>query len=257
MSRTRTSALTLVAAVAAVSTAVVGTVATATPTHATESSRAAESTLSIRVPHSRIEAGDTTRVLGSLHIRGPLDPAGRTVTLEARSAGATGFTPVGTDVAGPRGGVRLEVAPTVTTRYRWTYAGAEDARPSHSGVARVVIVEDQHGGHRLATSLSIRAAHRVVGPTAATSSAAGCGPTASGSGTASSTCSAAPRATRAGRWRARTSPTGLARCSSWCSRPCARRTGWRSRAPRCSTPRTAESSASVSGRSSPPRRRPT
>ena len=65
-------------------------------------------------------------------------------------------------MAGPHGGVGLEVAPTVTTRYRWHYAGAEDARPSRSGTARVVIVVDQQPGHKLPTSLSIRAAHRVV-----------------------------------------------------------------------------------------------
>ena len=157
MSRRHTSLLTLVVAAAAVSTAAVGTITA--PAHATQ---VAESTLSIRVPHPRIEAGDTTRVLGDLHVRGPLDPSGRTVTLEAKPQGATDFTPVGTTVSGPRGGVGLEVAPTVTTRYRWHYAGAEDARPSKSGIARVVIVADQHHGHKIHTSLSIRAAHRVV-----------------------------------------------------------------------------------------------
>ena len=68
MSRRRTSVLTLVVAAAAVSTAVVGTVTE--PSHADESARVAESTLSIRVPHSRIEAGATTKVRGGLHIRG-------------------------------------------------------------------------------------------------------------------------------------------------------------------------------------------
>ena len=157
MNRRHTSLLTLVVAAAAVSTAAVGTITA--PAHATQ---VAESTLSIRVPHPRIEANTTTRVLGSLHIRGPVDPSGRTVTLEARPQGAADFTPVGTTVSGPRGGLGLEVAPTVTTRYRWHYAGAEDARPSKSGVSRVVIVADQHHGHKLPTSLSIRAAHRVV-----------------------------------------------------------------------------------------------
>ena len=157
MNRRHTSLLTLVVAAAAVSTAAVGTITA--PAHATQ---VAESTLSIRVPHPRIEANTTTRVLGSLHIRGPLDPSGRTVTLEARPQGAADFTPVGTTVAGPRGGLGLEVAPTVTTRYRWHYAGADDARPSKSGVSRVVIVADQHHGHKLPTSLSIRAAHRIV-----------------------------------------------------------------------------------------------
>lgn len=162
MSSRRTSVMTLVVAAVAVSTAAVGTITG--PAHAAQvSDRVSESTISIRVPHSRIEAGDSTRVLGSLHVRGGVDSSGRTVTLEARPAGATGFTAVGSSLSGPRGGVSLEVAPTTTTRYRWTYAGAEDARPSRSGTARVVIVADQHHGPRLQTSLSIRAAHRVVG----------------------------------------------------------------------------------------------
>ena len=159
MSSRRTSVLRLVVAAAAVSTAAVGTITA--PAQATQ---AAESTLSIRVPHPRIEAGDTTRVLGDLHVRGLADQSGRTVTLEARPQGATDFTPVGTSVSGPRGGVSLEVTPAVTTRYRWSYAGAEDARPSRSGIARVVIVADQHHGPKIPTSLSIRAAHRIVGP---------------------------------------------------------------------------------------------
>lgn len=161
MSRRRTSAWALVAAVTAVSTALVGAVTA--PTTAASAPRAAESTLSIRVPHPRIEAGETTRILGGLHVRGPEDPSGRTVTLEAKPQGATDFTAVGTALAGPRGGLRFEVQPTTTTRYRWSYAGDEDTRPSRSGIARVVIVADQHGGRRLTTSLSIRAAHRVVG----------------------------------------------------------------------------------------------
>ncbi len=159
MSRKHSSLLTLVVAAAAVSTAAVGTITA--PAHATQ---VAESTLSIRVSHPRIEAGDTTRVRGALHVRGIADQSGRTVTLEAKPQGATDFTAIGTAVSGPHGGVGLEVAPAVTTRYRWHYAGAEDARPSKSGTARVVIVEDQHHGHKLATSLSIRAAHRVVQP---------------------------------------------------------------------------------------------
>ena len=159
MSTRRTSVLRLLVAVAAVSTAAVGTITA--PAHAT---RVPGSSLSIRVPHPRIEAGDSARVFGDLHVRGQQDQGGRTVTLEAKPAGATGFTAVGTSVSGPNGGVSLEVTPTVTTRYRWTYPGAEDARPSRSGIARVVIVVDQHHGHRIATSLSIRALHRLVDP---------------------------------------------------------------------------------------------
>ncbi len=163
MSSRRTSLMTLVVAAVAVSTAAVGTITG--PAHAAQvSPRVSESTISIRVPHARIEVGDSARVLGDLHVRGGADPSGRTVTLEARAAGAAGFAPVGTSVSGTRGGLSLEVAPTTTTRYRWSYAGAEDARPSRSGTARVVIVVDQQHGHKIPTSLSIRAAHRVAGP---------------------------------------------------------------------------------------------
>src|SRR4051794_629546 len=158
MSSRPKSVMTLVVAAVAVSTAAVGTIAA--PAHATQ---AHESTISIRVPHPRIEAGDSTRVLGDLHIRGPEDPSGQTVTLEARPQGATVFTPVGTTTSGPRGGLSMDVAPAVTTRYRWFFAGAEDARPGKSGIARVVIVADQHHSHRIPTSLSVRAAHRIVG----------------------------------------------------------------------------------------------
>src|SRR3954449_9898265 len=98
MSSRPKSVMTLVVAAVAVSTAAVGTIAA--PAHATQ---AHESTISIRVPHPRIEAGDSTRVLGDLHIRGPEDPSGQTVTLEARPQGATVFTPVGTTTSGPRG----------------------------------------------------------------------------------------------------------------------------------------------------------
>src|SRR4051794_13697416 len=158
MSSRPKSVMTLVVAAVAVSTAAVGTIAA--PAHATQ---AHESTISIRVPHPRIEAGDSTRVLGDLHIRGPEDPSGQTVTLEARPQGATVFTPVGTTTSGPRGGLSMDVAPALTTRYRWFFAGSEGARPSMSGIARVVIVADEHHGHRIPTSLSVRAAHRIVG----------------------------------------------------------------------------------------------
>jgi len=79
MSTRRTSVLRLIVAAAAVSTAAVGTITA--PAHA---SQLPESTLSIRVPHPRIEAGDSTRVLGDLHVRGQQDQGGRTVTLEAK-----------------------------------------------------------------------------------------------------------------------------------------------------------------------------
>ena len=162
MSRRHTSVWALVAAAVAASTALVG-VASA-PSTAAPADRTAGSTLSIRVPHPRIEANETTRVLGDLHVRGGADSSGRTVTLEAKAQGSSDFAPVGETVSGPRGGVSLEVAPTVTTRYRWHYAGAEDARPTKSGIARVVIVAEQHHGRKIQTSLSIRAAHRVAEP---------------------------------------------------------------------------------------------
>ena len=85
MSSETSSVLTLVVAAVAVSTAAVGTI-----TAPADATQVHESTLSIRVPHPRIESGDSTRVLGDLHIRGSLDPSGRTVTLEAQGPGRHG-----------------------------------------------------------------------------------------------------------------------------------------------------------------------
>lgn len=127
---------------------------------AATATRAATS-LSIRVAHASIKPGGTDRVSGHLAIRGSVSAAGRTVVLEARPRGVDEFVPIGEATTGPRGGVRLTVSPDVTTRYRWRYAGADDARPSRSGVARVRVRENTHPPRRLPTSLSIRAIARV------------------------------------------------------------------------------------------------
>ncbi len=58
--------------------------------------------------------------------------------------GTDEFTPVGGAVAGPHNGVREDVSPAVTTRYRWHYAGDADTRPSYSGVATVRVRTPQH-----------------------------------------------------------------------------------------------------------------
>ena len=79
--------------------------------------------------------------------------------------GTTDFTPVAEATAGDHGGLRTTVTPDVTTRYRWDYAGDTDARPSLSGVATVRVRTPHHPAGRLATSLSIRAVHHLVGPT--------------------------------------------------------------------------------------------
>jgi hypothetical protein len=58
--------------------------------------------------------------------------------------------------------VTQTVTPDVTTRYRWSYAGDTDARPSRSGVATIRVRTPQHPPQRIATSLSIRAVHHLV-----------------------------------------------------------------------------------------------
>jgi hypothetical protein len=123
--------------------------------------------LSIRAVHAAVRPGGTDTVTGHLGIAGDLSPAGRSVTLEARPMGSDSFTPIGAATAGTRGGLRESVMPNVTTRYRWHYAGDADTRPSLSGVATIRVRTPHHPARRIATSLSIRAAHRIVKPNGA------------------------------------------------------------------------------------------
>jgi hypothetical protein len=122
----------------------------------------ASTSLSIRAVHPAVKPGASDTVTGALGVAGGATAAGRTVTLEARPMGATGFTPVGDAVARDHGGLTEQVTPDVTTRYRWHYAGDTDARPSTSGIATVRVRTPQHPGHRISTSLSIRAIHHVA-----------------------------------------------------------------------------------------------
>lgn len=122
----------------------------------------AATSLAIRVVHPSVRPGDSDTVTGALGVAGPATAAGRVVTLEARPMGATSFTPVGDATARARGGLTETVAPDVTTRYRWHYDGDTDARPSVSGVAVVRVRAGHHPARRIATSLSIRAVHRVA-----------------------------------------------------------------------------------------------
>ncbi|GAB3251367.1 hypothetical protein [Nocardioides dilutus] len=123
-----------------------------------------ETTISIRVNDRRVEAGETTKVRGNLNIKKSDDEPGRLVTLEAKTADDAAFTAIGTATAGPRGGLKLQVAPAVTTRYRWYYPGDADTRASRSGVARIVVGPGQGDGtpERIKTTLSIRATDRPV-----------------------------------------------------------------------------------------------
>ena len=52
----------------------------------------------------------------------------------------------------------------MTTRYRWHYAGATDARPRVSGVALIKVRTPQHAAQRLGTTLSVRAVRPAVAP---------------------------------------------------------------------------------------------
>jgi hypothetical protein len=109
----------------------------------------AVTSLSIRVVDTRIEPGETGQVNGHLAIVGDLPAEGRTVTLEARTLGSTGFVPVAEVVAATQGGLSTDVLPQVTTRYRWRYAGDEDTRPSRSGIATIRVGDVTHDPHRL------------------------------------------------------------------------------------------------------------
>jgi hypothetical protein len=157
------TALRRTAAPVAVLAATAAGLAVAPVFQADAATRAATS-LSIRTAHPAVRPGGTDAVIGHLGIAGDLSPSGRAVTLEARPMGADSFTPIGTATAGDRGGLRESVVPDVTTRYRWHYAGDTDTRPSVSGIATIRVRTPHHPAHRIATSLSIRAAHRVVMP---------------------------------------------------------------------------------------------
>ena len=148
------SSLRRASGLAALATAVGLAVVPAVPAQAVRDQ--ARTSLSIRVADSRIAPGDTGQVNGHLAIEGALSPEGRTVTLEARTVGSTGFVPVAEATAATQGGVSADVTPAVTTRYRWRYAGDEDTRSSHSGIATIRVGDTTHVPHRLATSLSIR-----------------------------------------------------------------------------------------------------
>ena len=152
----RLAATTAVAAVAA-SLAAVPTLAggTASATEAAAGDTRADSSLSIRAVKPAVAPGRASAIKGRLATPG-VDPAGRTVLLEARSEGTGGFIPVGSAVTGTAGVLRLPVTPETTTFYRWRYAGSVDADRARSGVTRVRVRVPQHGAYRLRTTLSIR-----------------------------------------------------------------------------------------------------
>jgi hypothetical protein len=127
---------TVAAVTVAASAALVGVTATSASS-APERAVKKETTVSIRVDDRRVDPGETTMVRGNLDIEGSGGEAGTVLTLEARTAADASFSAVGTATAGPRGGLRLHVAPEVTTRYRWFYPGDADTRASRSGVVRV------------------------------------------------------------------------------------------------------------------------
>ncbi len=127
----------------------------------TVAGKAATTSISIRISKPRIKPGAQARITGHLAVAGDASPAGRTVTLEAKPRGTTGFVPVAEVVTASRGSVSAVVEPGVTTRYRWRYLGDVDARASRSGVATLRVRTAGHHPRRLATSLSIRKVFRV------------------------------------------------------------------------------------------------
>lgn len=121
----------------------------------------AATSISIRTVLPSITVGRTGTVVGNLRVAG-LPAEGREVALEARAKGEQVFTPIGAAVAGVRGNLRLDVRPEVTTRYRWSYGGADDAQPRVSGVATLRVHTAQQPARRLPTTLSARAVRGVV-----------------------------------------------------------------------------------------------
>ncbi|MBL0748054.1 hypothetical protein [Nocardioides baculatus] len=147
-----------VAAATAIAAAASLTVApglTGTSAHGAATSTRADSTLSIRAVKPAVAPGRSTAVRGRLATPG-VEPAGRTVLLEARPEGTRGFIPIGTATTGVAGALELAVAPEATTAYRWRYAGSVDADRARSGVTRIRVRVPQHSAVRLRTTLSIR-----------------------------------------------------------------------------------------------------
>jgi hypothetical protein len=140
-----------------------GVLGAAGPAAATTAAAPAATSISIRALDPTIQPGETGTVAGNIDVPGRF-VAGRSVALEAQAAGEDVFTPVGTVSSGVKGGLSLAVHPEVTTRYRWNYAGAPDAQPRYSGVAVVRVRTGEHPGHRVPTTLSIRAMREIVAP---------------------------------------------------------------------------------------------
>lgn len=136
----------------------VATASTALVAGAAHADGQTRTSLAISVQKHAVTPGGTTSVSGWLQVDKAKSAAGKSVTLEARAAGETAFTPIAVTLTGAKGGLKVAVTPATTTKYRWDFAGDADNRASHSGVVAVK-VRVPNGQHpkRLATSLSIRA----------------------------------------------------------------------------------------------------
>ncbi len=134
---------------------------------ATVAASAEATSISIRVEPGTVAPGGAATVRGHLRVPGA-SAAGREVGLEAKATGETDFVQVGTTTAGPNGGVVVSVRPEVTTRYRWRYAGAEDAIERVSGTVIVTVRTTGQPGRRVPTAIAIRAVRPAVAPGAAT-----------------------------------------------------------------------------------------
>lgn len=153
--------IALVATVATASTALVAGATTGSAGAVTGAGPHSTS-LSIRAAHAAVKPGGSDTVTGNLRVGSGQALPGKTLTLEARMAGDPAFLPVGTAVTGPYGGVALAVTPAETTRYRWTFAGDDADRASHSGVVSIAVRVPAHRPRRLPSSLSVRVLHPQV-----------------------------------------------------------------------------------------------
>lgn len=127
-----------------------GTAVAATPAH---------TSLSIRSVSSVIRAGGHDVISGVLLSNGQA-VQGADVTLDAKPAGASSFTPRQHAATGPKGRVAFTVTPEMRTAYKLVFAGTSAYAPSRSGIVTVDVRRDL----RLPTSLSIRAAKSAINP---------------------------------------------------------------------------------------------
>lgn len=130
--------------------------ATTTPTPAPTTQPApAVGSLSIRAVRSVVRPGHQAVIDGALAAPNT-SVAGKSVTLQELTGGATTWTTVTTATTRDFGGITTSVPVTGPTRFRWVFAGDSTITPATSGVVTVHTSPRAGEASRFPSSLSIR-----------------------------------------------------------------------------------------------------